>query len=114
MLAEPPPRSVKFSVTIVSAMVLSVLVALILTPALCASLLKPKKEGHSQLRSPFGWFNKGFDWTSKRYTGGVGRRIGGSAWSMPAFVIVAGMMVFFFAKLPTHFLNRHGCYSGQS
>ena len=94
----------QFSVTIVSAMVLSVLVALILTPALCASLLKPKKEGHSQLRGPFGWFNKGFGWTNKRYTGGVGRMIGGSAWSMLAFVIIAGMMVFFFAKLPTGFL----------
>ena len=94
----------QFSVTIVSAMVLSVLVALILTPALCASLLKPKKEGHSQLRGPFGWFNKGFNWTNKRYSGGVGRMISGSVWSMLAFVIIAGTMVFFFTKLPTGFL----------
>ena len=94
----------QFSVTIVSAMVLSVLVALILTPALCASLLKPKKEGHSQLRGPFGWFNKGFIWTNKRYSGGVGRMISGSVWSMLAFVIIAGTMVFFFTKLPTGFL----------
>ena len=62
----------QFSVTIVSAMVLSVLVALILTPALCASLLKPKKQGQTQHRGPFGWFNKGFNWTNKRYSGGVG------------------------------------------
>ncbi len=94
----------QFSVTIVSAMVLSVLVALILTPALCASLLKPKKQEHSQLRGPFGWFNRGFDWTNKRYTGGLGRMISGSVWSMLTFVILAGTMVFFFTKLPTGFL----------
>ncbi len=94
----------QFSVTIVSAMVLSVLVALILTPALCASLLKPKKEGHSPSRGPFGWFNKGFNWTNKRYTGGVGRMISSSVWSMLAFVIIAATMVFFFTKLPTGFL----------
>ncbi len=94
----------QFSVTIVSAMVLSVLVALILTPALCASLLKPKKEGHSQLRGPFSWFNKGFNWTNKRYSGGVGRMINGSVWSMLAFVVITGTMVFFFTRLPTGFL----------
>jgi multidrug efflux pump len=94
----------QFSVTIVSAMVLSVLVALILTPALCATLLKPKKEGHTERRGPFGWFNRGFNWTNRRYTGGVGRMIGGSVWSMLAFVIIAGAMAFFFTKLPTSFL----------
>ena len=94
----------QFSVTIVSAMVLSVLVALILTPALCASLLKPRKEGHSQLRGPFGWFNKGFNWTNKRYSGGVGRMIGGSVWSMLAFVVITGAMVVLFTRLPTGFL----------
>ena len=94
----------QFSVTIVSAMVLSVLVALILTPALCASLLKSKKQGHSQLRGPFGWFNKGFDWTNRRYTGGVGRMITSSVWSMLAFAIIAVAMVFLFTRLPTGFL----------
>ena len=104
----------QFSVTIVSAMVLSVMVALILTPALCASLLKPKqlgrgkhergKHGQGQQRGPFGWFNKGFNWTNRRYTGGVGRMISGSVWSMLAFVIIAGTMVFFFTRLPTGFL----------
>ena len=80
----------QFSVTIVSAMVLSVLVALILTPALCATLLKPKREGHVETRGPFGWFNRGFNWTNRRYTGGVGGMITGSIWSMLAFVLIAG------------------------
>jgi multidrug efflux pump subunit AcrB len=52
----------QFSLTIVSAMVLSVLVALILTPALCASILKPvSKENHGQKKGFFGWFNRSFE-----------------------------------------------------
>src|SRR5262249_10925433 len=51
----------QFSLTIVAAMVLSVLVALILTPALCASLLKPKPHGAPPRRGFFRWFNLGFD-----------------------------------------------------
>ncbi|WP_143440842.1 efflux RND transporter permease subunit, partial [Klebsiella pneumoniae] len=51
----------QFSVTIVSAMVLSVLVALIFTPALCATMLKPiKKGGNIEKRGFFGWFNRSF------------------------------------------------------
>jgi multidrug efflux pump len=94
----------QFSVTIVSAMVLSVMVALILTPALCATLLKPPKAGHGERRGPFGWFNKGFNWTNRRYTGGVGRMISGSVWSMLAFVLIAGGMVYLFTRLPAGFL----------
>src|SRR3546814_5085132 len=52
----------QFSITIVSAMGLSVVVALVLTPALCATLLKPVGKGHGLTRrGPFGWFNSGFD-----------------------------------------------------
>jgi multidrug efflux pump len=94
----------QFSVTIVSAMVLSVLVALILTPALCASLLQPKLEGQLKRRGPFAWFNKGFNWTTRRYTDGVGRMITGSIWSMLAFVIIACSMIFLFTRLSTGFL----------
>jgi len=51
----------QFSVTIVSAMALSVLVALILTPALCATMLKPADHTNpGTMRGPFGWFNRGF------------------------------------------------------
>ncbi|XMR46456.1 efflux RND transporter permease subunit [Escherichia coli] len=63
----------QFSLTIVSAMVLSVLVALILTPALCATLLKPIKHGeHGVKRGFFGWFNRVFDSGARhRYQSGV-------------------------------------------
>ncbi|MBD1044342.1 multidrug efflux RND transporter permease subunit, partial [Klebsiella pneumoniae] len=63
----------QFSITIVSAMALSVLVALILTPALCATMLKPiKKGGHGEHKGFFGWFNRMFDKSTHHYTDSVG------------------------------------------
>lgn len=57
----------QFSITIVSAMVLSVLVAMILTPALCATLLKPMKKGEEHGKKGFGWFNRMFNRNASRY-----------------------------------------------
>jgi multidrug efflux pump len=94
----------QFSITIVSAMVLSILVALILTPALCASLLKPKKPGSAKKRGPFAWFNTGFAWTNRHYAGGVTRMIGGSLWSILAFALITAGMVLLFTRLPSGFL----------
>ena len=94
----------QFSVTIVSAMVLSVVVALVLTPALCASLLKPKLAGAKPPRGPFRLFNRGFDWLNHRYIGGVGRMIGRSAPSMLAFVLVLAGLGLLFSRLPGGFL----------
>ncbi|MFQ8431572.1 efflux RND transporter permease subunit [Amaricoccus sp. W119] len=56
----------QFSITIVSAMALSVLVALTLTPALCATILKPKEHDHQPL-APFRWFNTFFEWLTRQY-----------------------------------------------
>jgi HAE1 family hydrophobic/amphiphilic exporter-1/multidrug efflux pump len=61
----------QFSITIVSAMALSVMVALTLTPALCATLLKPHAAGHVQQGRFFTWFNRTFDRSATRYQGGV-------------------------------------------
>ncbi|WP_177313256.1 efflux RND transporter permease subunit, partial [Burkholderia ubonensis] len=62
----------QFSLTIVSAMVLSVLVALILTPALCATILKPIPQGHHEEKKGFfGWFNRTFDKSRDQYHVGV-------------------------------------------
>jgi hydrophobe/amphiphile efflux-1 (HAE1) family protein len=58
----------QFAVTIAVSVVISGIVALTLTPALCALLLKP---GHSEPWAPFRWFNRGFAWVTRRYTGGV-------------------------------------------
>ena len=58
----------QFSITIVSAMVLSVIVAIVVTPALCATLLKPvKKVQHHSNAGFFRWFNQKFDRANKRY-----------------------------------------------
>ncbi|WP_213989896.1 multidrug efflux RND transporter permease AcrD [Sodalis sp. dw_96] len=95
----------QFSVTIVSAMVLSVLVALILTPALCATLLKPvKKEDHHEKRGFFGWFNRCFDKGANRYQRGVTNILQRSARWLVLYALLLGGMVLLFLHLPTSFL----------
>ncbi len=95
----------QFSITIVSAMGLSVLVAIVLTPALCATLLKPvKKGGHARSKGFFGWFNRVFDRSAGGYTRGVGGMIRGKAISLLAFGLIVGVMAWLFGRLPTGFL----------
>ncbi|CEB50341.1 TPA: multidrug efflux RND transporter permease AcrD [Salmonella enterica subsp. enterica serovar Typhi] len=91
----------QFSITIVSAMVLSVLVAMILTPALCATLLKPlhKGEQHGQ-RGFFGWFNRTFN------RKGVAKILHRSLRWILIYVLLLGGMVFLFLRLPTSFLPQ--------
>ncbi|NLY41725.1 MAG: efflux RND transporter permease subunit [Desulfovibrionales bacterium] len=92
----------QFSVTVVSAMVLSVLVALILTPALCATLLKPV---HGQgKRGFFGWFNRNFDRTAKGYQGLVSKMTRCRGRSLIVYALIIGGMMFLFQRLPTGFL----------
>ena len=93
----------QFSITIVSAMALSVLVALTLTPALCATLLKSKDAHHSK-RGPFGWFNKGFDKTANGYRGTVAYLIKRPLRIMLVYLALAGGMVYLFNNTPTGFL----------
>jgi multidrug efflux pump len=92
----------QFSVTMVSAMVLSVLVALIFTPALCATILKPsrgaKKTGF------FGWFNRSFNRGAKAYVGGVNGMIRRTGRYLILFLIISLIMGFFFWRLPSSFL----------
>ncbi|WMS40753.1 efflux RND transporter permease subunit [Acuticoccus sp. MNP-M23] len=94
----------QFSITIVSAMALSVVVALTLTPALCATILKKPKDGHDKRRGAFGWFNRGFGATQSGYTGIVGFiarrpfRVG------ILYLALVGGMVWMFMNTPTGFL----------
>lgn len=95
----------QFSITIVSAMVLSVLVALILTPALCATMLKPIKPGHHHAkRGFFGWFNRMFDRSAHRYERGVARVLHHSLRYMLLYLLLLGGLALLFVKLPTSFL----------
>ncbi|WP_026840277.1 efflux RND transporter permease subunit [Citrifermentans bremense] len=99
----------QFSITIVSAMILSVLTAQILTPALCATLLKPVQKGHtpgegSWFSRFFSWFNKVFDAARHRYESIVGNSFGKPLRYLFIYGCLVGIMAFFFLRLPTAFL----------
>ncbi|AGN85144.1 MULTISPECIES: multidrug efflux RND transporter permease AcrD [Enterobacteriaceae] len=95
----------QFSITIVSAMVLSVLVAMILTPALCATLLKPLHKGelHGQ-KGFFGAFNRIFNRNADRYETAVGKILHRSLRWILLYMLLIGGMVLLFLRLPTSFL----------
>ncbi len=92
----------QFSVTIVSAMVLSVATALVLTPALCATILRPPK--HGAKRGFAGWFNRNFDRTAHRYAGGVAGVLRRPAVFMVGFLGIVLLMAFLFLRIPGGFL----------
>ncbi len=95
----------QFSITIVSAMALSVLVALILTPALCATLLKPVDPAtHGQQSGFFGWFNQVFDRSTNHYTESVSGIIRSTGRYLVVYVLIVAGMVVLFMRLPTSFL----------
>ena len=92
----------QFSITIVSSMVLSVLVALIFTPALCATILKRPGE-HGKLGF-FRWFNRNFDRANRKYISVVRRAIGHPILSFLVFAGVIAVLAVMFVRLPTGFL----------
>lgn len=94
----------QFSITIVSAMSLSVLVALTLTPALCASLLKPHDDKHVAQGRFFTWFNRTFERNATRYRGGVGAVLARGKRGMLAYGLIVIAMALCFLRLPTSFL----------
>ncbi|MEM5511524.1 efflux RND transporter permease subunit [Pseudoalteromonas sp. AS84] len=96
----------QFSITLVSAMGLSVLVALILTPALCATLLKPSHvhDDSSFIGKFFSGFNRGFDKTNRGAQGFVSRMINHSKRYLLIYAVIVGGMVYVFSHLPTAFL----------
>ena len=95
----------QFSITIVSAMALSVLVALILTPALCATLLTPfNPDTHGEKKGFFGWFNRLFDRSTHHYTNSVARIINGTGRYLLIYVLIVAAMAVLFLRLPTSFL----------
>jgi multidrug efflux pump len=94
----------QFSVTIVSAMLLSVLVALILSPALCAHVLKPRTSSRPEGRGPGARFNRGFASMTRSYLGAVETI---TAHKLLAFLVYGAIIVllgFLFLRLPTGFL----------
>jgi HAE1 family hydrophobic/amphiphilic exporter-1 len=101
----------QFSVTIIASMLLSVLVALILTPVLCASLLKAVAKGHEPaeggfwlLRPFFRWFDRVFFWIREQYVKVVGRSLAHKIRYVLVFVVIVGAMGYFFVRMPTAYL----------
>ncbi|WP_028105004.1 efflux RND transporter permease subunit [Pseudoduganella violaceinigra] len=92
----------QFSVTIVSAMTLSVLVAMVFTPALCATFLKPG--AHVSEKGFFGWFNRTFDRSSTKYQGWVGKMLARSGRSLLVYGALLAVLAVSFMRLPTSFL----------
>ena len=95
----------QFSVTIISAMVLSVLVALIFTPALCATLLRPRQAGaHERERGFFGWFNRGFNRMNHGYEHGVAHVTRHIGRYLIVYLLIVAAMAFLFVRVPSAFL----------
>ncbi len=101
----------QFSVTIIASMLLSVLVALILTPVLCASLLKPVAQGHQPaeggfwlLRPFFRTFDRVFFWIREQYINVVGRSFAHKIRYMFAFLLIVAAMGYLFVQMPTAYL----------
>ena len=100
----------QFSVTIISAMLLSVVVALILTPVLCASLLKPVTAGREAentvffLRPFFRWFNRVFFRSRRLYVGLVGHSLSRNKRYLAIFLVIIAVMAILYLRMPTGYL----------
>ena len=94
----------QFSITVVSAMILSVVVALTLTPALCATMLKPVSHDHYEKGGFFGWFNRNFNRATNKYQSGVRNMIGKTGRYMLIYGVIVLLLGFLFTRLPTSFL----------
>ena len=100
----------QFSVTIIASMLLSVVVALILTPVLCASLLVPVKEGHEEdntirfLRPFFRWFNNSFFRFRGLYVRLVGHSLAKKSRYLVIFVLIVAVMGFLYLRMPTSYV----------
>ncbi len=95
----------QFSLTMVSAILFSALMALSLTPALCATFLKPVQAGHHHAKKGFfGWFNRGFERVSQRYGSGVAGVVRRTGRYMVIYLVLLAGLGWMFARLPSAFL----------
>ncbi|MEO8081903.1 MAG: efflux RND transporter permease subunit [Caldimonas sp.] len=95
----------QFSLVMVSSMLFSVFLAMSLTPALCATFLKPVEKGHKQeKRGPFGWFNRGFKATTHGYEGWVAKILRRTGRFLVVFALIVAVAVYMFLRMPSSFL----------
>src|SRR6266403_3216224 len=92
----------QFSLSLVSSMLFSVFLAMSLTPALCATLLKPIPKGHKhEKRGFFGWFNRTFAKATTKYQSSVGRILQHNPISMVVYVVIIFLVGLFYTRLPS-------------
>jgi len=101
----------QFSVTVIASMLLSVVVALILTPVLCATFLKPVPKGHepsdsaiSFMRPFFHWFDRSFLRVRTMYVGIVGHSLSKRTLYLAGYVLLLGVVGFSFMRMPTSYI----------
>lgn len=94
----------QFTLAMAVSILFSAFLALTLTPALCATLLKPVDPEHHQKRGFFGWFNRRFERMTQRYQSGVGRLLARSGRVMLVFIALSAMLTLAFRQLPSAFL----------
>ena len=95
----------QFSAVMVASIAFSAFMALSLTPALCATLLKPVEQGsHHEKKGFFGWFNRKFTRTAKGYESIVARMLKRAARYLVIYIAIIGVVVLVFMRLPTSFL----------
>ncbi|PZW42817.1 efflux RND transporter permease subunit [Pseudomonas sp. URMO17WK12:I2] len=94
----------QFTLSMAVSILFSAFLALTLTPALCATLLRPVRADHHQKRGFFGAFNRGFERLTERYTGRVTRLVGHSGRMMVVFVLLCGVLAIAGQQLPSSFL----------
>ena len=95
----------QFSAVMVSSILFSAFMALSLTPALCANFLQPVQAGHHHAKTGFfGWFNRGFTRSAKKYEGWVARILRHSWRAMAVFAVVVGVVGLLFMRMPNSFL----------
>ncbi|WP_193100978.1 efflux RND transporter permease subunit [Burkholderia sp. Z1] len=94
----------QFTMSLAVSILFSALLALTLTPALCATMLKPVEPGHHEKRGFFGWFNRRFERLTNWYETRVGRLVGRTGRMMLLFVAICGALAMGFRTLPSSFL----------
>ncbi|MBK0023941.1 multidrug efflux RND transporter permease subunit [Ochrobactrum sp. S46] len=94
----------QFSLTIVISILFSAFLALSLTPALCATFLKPISSDHHTKKGLGGWFNRKFDSLTTSYSRGVTKFTRRSGRAMIAYILIVGGLIYLFGQIPTSFV----------